>query len=105
MTAIQSALLERAAEDGQPLNPELPGDAATLLRAEVLVREGADGSQALAQARDEHVVMCEVCREPKPTFQRADAPGLAWPACGHQAIHVDDEQTVSLDHFLGKEGT
>ena len=99
LTNLQRVLLDRAREDGQPLDPEQRDDAAVLLRAEVLVRGGASGSDALEQARREHVVFCEVCREAKPAFPRADFPGLAWPVCGHQPVH--DEQ-VTFEHFLGE---
>jgi hypothetical protein len=64
--------------EGGGLDPELPGDAAELLRAEVHVANGVPGSRALARARREHLAYCEACRQ-KPV----------------------DEPTVDFDHFIG----
>jgi len=51
LTPIQAALLELARDSGRPLETEDLDDAATVLRAETLVRQGWAGGQALEQAR------------------------------------------------------
>lgn len=53
LSRIQEALLGRAEQDGQLLDPFAFDDAAILLRAERLVLSGSSGSHALTQAREE----------------------------------------------------
>lgn len=124
LTRVQEVLLDRAAKDGRPLSPERAADAGVLLRAEALVLAGLSGSKALVQAREEsrvrgmvesgverrealtqvragafYAVWCPTCEQEKPAMRRPDLPGLAWPTCGHRAIH--DERAMSIEDFLG----
>jgi hypothetical protein len=79
-TGTQQALLERARSEGHPLEPELAGDAATLLRAEVLVAAGASGSEALAQARREHADLCAI-EAKKRIVEVEQIASRAWWEC------------------------
>lgn len=104
LTETQAKLVALSRVEDAPLDPEQPDDAAVLLRGETLVLGGASGSQALAQARGELVAYCETCRRSKRVLRRPDMPGLAWPVCGHQPVHVEREDTVTFNHFLSAKG-
>jgi hypothetical protein len=98
LTKLQPVLLERARQDGQPLDPEQFDDAAVLLRAEILVESGWSGRDSIARARAELAasrrtvpptgdrVHCPACGTAKKAIPRAAFPGLLWPVCGHRPI-------------------
>jgi hypothetical protein len=95
LTGTQAKLVALSRVDGAALDPEIPDDAAILLRAETLVLGGATGLRALTQARSElahsrgrenpvlrrnGAVHC--LKHGKETRITSTAAGLVYLACG-----------------------